>query len=167
MSKWIGHVHVPFQKTMESLGLPFNTNSVSTISRDNCASLWVLSVRTGEITWGSGMLTTVYIRSMPLAVPQPQYVHLQVWVCGSICLVDGFPLQAYYEPNKSRPNLTVKTGARVGRIIFSNPKNGEELLAQGAEYTENSVKVTVNARKEVIVCAGRFLYYYFDPSLIQ
>ncbi len=80
---------------------------------------------------------------------------------------DGSPLQAYYEPNKSRPNLTVKTGARVGRIIFSEPKDGEELLAQGAEYTENSVKVTVNARKEVIVCAGKFLYYYLDPSLKQ
>lgn len=81
MSKWIGHVHVPFQKTMESLGLPFNTNSVSMIARDNCTYLWFPLIRTEEITWESGTPTTVYTRNMPLAVPQPQYVHpVGVWV---------------------------------------------------------------------------------------
>lgn len=82
---------------------------------------------------------------------------------GSICLTDVFLGEAYYEPNKSRPNLTVKTGARVGRILFSDPKNGEELLAQGVEYTENSVKVTVKARKEVVVCAGKSRYHDVNP----
>ncbi|KAF7367190.1 Choline dehydrogenase [Mycena sanguinolenta] len=68
---------------------------------------------------------------------------------------------AYYEPNKNRPNLTVITGARVGRLLTVKG-SGSGIVIKG-----------VKASKEVILCAGSYqtpqileLSGIGDPSII-
>lgn len=55
---------------------------------------------------------------------------------------------AYVEPVRARPNLTVRTGCFVQRILFDRTE------ATGVEVTENGTRVAINASKEVILSAG-------------
>ncbi|MEZ5783228.1 MAG: GMC family oxidoreductase N-terminal domain-containing protein [Rhizobiaceae bacterium] len=58
--------------------------------------------------------------------------------------------RAYIKPALGRPNLTVASHAHVSRI---NLKNGR---ATGADYIQRGKRVTAQARREVILCAGAF-----------
>ncbi len=55
---------------------------------------------------------------------------------------------AYLKPAARRPNLTVRTGHQVTRILI------EKGRTVGIEYIENGRKTQMRADREVIVCAG-------------
>ncbi len=55
---------------------------------------------------------------------------------------------AYLKPAGSRPNLAIRTGTHVGRILF------EDLIATGVEYLIGRDIRQVTARREVILCGG-------------
>jgi choline dehydrogenase-like flavoprotein len=65
--------------------------------------------------------------------------------------------QAYYEPNKEKPNLVVLTGAHVTRILFNTQadKSGK-LVASDAEYLKDGQLHTISAKGEVLLCAGKY-----------
>lgn len=58
--------------------------------------------------------------------------------------------RAYLQPNLSRPNLHVITGACAQRILFSGRR------ATGVEYRRGGAVRTITARAEVILSAGTF-----------
>ncbi len=58
--------------------------------------------------------------------------------------------RAYLEPNLSRPNLTVLTGARAQRLLFAGRR------ANGVQYRGGGRLGSVGARREVILSAGTF-----------
>ena len=56
--------------------------------------------------------------------------------------------KAYLVPALGRPNLTVITGAQVTRIVLSGRR------ATGVEILHNGSRCTLQARREVLLCAG-------------
>ena len=60
--------------------------------------------------------------------------------------------QAYLFPALGRPNLKVLTGATVHRLLTT--KQAADLVATGAQFAHGEKVYTVNAGKEVILCAG-------------
>ncbi|MCI4440422.1 choline dehydrogenase [Tibeticola sp.] len=58
--------------------------------------------------------------------------------------------KAYLTPNLGRPNLQVRTGALVTRIVLEGRR------AVGVELLEGGQTVTLRARREVLLCAGAF-----------
>ena len=61
---------------------------------------------------------------------------------------------AYYQPNASRPNLTVLTQAQVSKITFAH-RHGK-VYATGAEFTSFGSTYHVEADHEVLLCCGSF-----------
>jgi choline dehydrogenase len=57
---------------------------------------------------------------------------------------------AFLHPARQRPNLTVYTSALVQRILL------KDASTTGVEFVKNGKKQQVNARKEVLLCAGAF-----------
>ena len=55
---------------------------------------------------------------------------------------------AYLHPVRSRPNLTVETGAHVVRVVFDDDR------VSGVSYLQEGELRTVRARKEVILAGG-------------
>ncbi|KAJ7623848.1 GMC oxidoreductase [Mycena polygramma] len=71
---------------------------------------------------------------------------------------------AYYEPNKSNPNLVVITGAEATRVLFRSPTDdSKELVASGVEYHKDGQLCTVSTQGEVLLCAGTFK----TPQLLE
>lgn len=64
---------------------------------------------------------------------------------------------AFLKPALGRPNLTVRTRATVGRILFEGTR------AAGVEVTHKSGTTQVRASREVIVCLGSLN----SPMLLQ
>ncbi|KAK1970722.1 GMC oxidoreductase [Colletotrichum sublineola] len=60
----------------------------------------------------------------------------------------------YLQSAKSRPNLTVVTGALVEKIIFKT--DAGDIVAEAVQYTKDGERKTVTARKEVVLTAGTF-----------
>ena len=56
--------------------------------------------------------------------------------------------RAYIEPNLSRPNLKVVTGAQARRILFNAKR------AIGVEFSSDGKPVSVRAKREVILSSG-------------
>lgn len=69
--------------------------------------------------------------------------------------------KAYLTPHLQRPNLQVRTGAQVLRIVLVRTADG--LRATGVEYLCNGVRHTVHARREVLLSAGALL----SPQLLM
>ncbi|KAJ7766704.1 alcohol oxidase [Mycena metata] len=67
----------------------------------------------------------------------------------------------YYEPNKSKSNLVIVTGAHVTRVLFNKRDGDSDLVASGAEYLKNGQLQTANAKSEVILCA------FQSPQLLE
>ncbi|KAF8140819.1 alcohol oxidase [Mycena galopus ATCC 62051] len=71
---------------------------------------------------------------------------------------------AYYEPNKSKSNLVVITGARATRILLDGSLDASgHLVASGVEYSKDGQLHEVSAKAEVLVCAGAFQ----TPQLLE
>lgn len=63
----------------------------------------------------------------------------------------------YLRPAMARPNLTVMTHAQVEKLIFKKKS------ATGIRYSAQGVSQVVNARREIIICAGAIN----SPQLLQ
>ena len=63
----------------------------------------------------------------------------------------------YLRPAMSRPNLKVETGALTQRVVIENKR------ATGVVYKQRGQLVTVNARREVVLCAGAIQ----SPQLLE
>ena len=61
--------------------------------------------------------------------------------------------QAFYEPNKDRPNFTVLTSAQAQRVLFKKTASGD-LTANGVEFISEGTRYIVKATRDVIVSAG-------------
>lgn len=61
--------------------------------------------------------------------------------------------QAFYLPNKDRPNFNVLLHADVSRVLTKTTAN-TKLSAVGVEVVVDGKVYAVNATKEVILCAG-------------
>jgi choline dehydrogenase len=55
---------------------------------------------------------------------------------------------AFLKPAMSRPNLEIKTGAHISRVLF------ESTRATGVEYIDRGKAAQVGAQREVILCGG-------------
>jgi choline dehydrogenase len=64
---------------------------------------------------------------------------------------------AFLQPARSRPNLTVATGARVDSVVMDGAR------ATGVRYREGGVEKTAHARREVVLAAGAFN----SPAILQ
>jgi choline dehydrogenase len=64
---------------------------------------------------------------------------------------------AYLRPALNRPNLALRTGALVRRVVF------EQKRAVGVEYEQDGQRHTVRARREVILSGGT----YNSPHLLM
>lgn len=64
--------------------------------------------------------------------------------------------RAYLDPIRSRPNLTVMTGAQVHRILIENKR------ATGVSFQRGGVMQTAHASREIILSAGT----YGSPHLL-
>jgi len=62
--------------------------------------------------------------------------------------------EAFLRKAEGRPNLTIRTGTRVNRIVFDGKR------ATGVQLDDGS---TVNARREIILCAGALA----TPKILQ
>lgn len=60
--------------------------------------------------------------------------------------------QAYYLPNRDRPNFNVLVGAHVNRVVTTKSKD-DEVRATGVEFTHGGKQYIVHAQKEVILSA--------------
>lgn len=65
--------------------------------------------------------------------------------------------QAYLDPVKNRPNLTIATGCLVHRITVSKSR------ASGVEFTHRGESISVTANGEIILSGGA----YNSPQLLQ
>ena len=65
--------------------------------------------------------------------------------------------KAYLDPARSRPNLTIRTGAHATRVLITGGR------ATGVEYATANGRQTAAARIEVIVSGGT----YGSPQLLQ
>jgi len=81
--------------------------------------------------------------------------YTQTTVDGSRRRVSGYT--AFLKPAMVRKNFTVMTGVRVNRILFEGTR------ARSVSYSSRGSEITVNACKEVIVCAGVLQ----SPKLLQ
>ncbi|EGO01347.1 hypothetical protein SERLA73DRAFT_159774 [Serpula lacrymans var. lacrymans S7.3] len=61
---------------------------------------------------------------------------------------------AYYLPNIHRPNFSVLVAAHVTQILTSQDAPGSKVTATGVEFIHGDQKYTINANKEVVLCAG-------------
>ncbi|KAF9466961.1 alcohol oxidase [Collybia nuda] len=68
---------------------------------------------------------------------------------------------SYYEPNKSRSNLHVLTGAYVTKVILDS--TATPVAATGAQFQHDGKDFVVNAKREVILSAGAFQ----TPQLLE
>ena len=62
-------------------------------------------------------------------------------------------LQAYYLPNKDRPNFTVLVAAHVHRVLPASNASSE-FTAESVEFEHGGRIHTVRANKEIILSAG-------------
>ncbi|KAF2741449.1 alcohol oxidase [Polyplosphaeria fusca] len=65
----------------------------------------------------------------------------------------SYSTREYYEPNASRPNLTVLTEALVAKIELEKQNSGDA-SATGVQFIKNDSTYTVKANKEVIISGG-------------
>ena len=75
-----------------------------------------------------------------------------------------FVVQAYYEPNKDKPNFKVLCGARVNRIIKKTSAGSPKFKAEAVEFEWNNEVHFVKIRREVIVSAGCVIRSQISPA---
>lgn len=67
----------------------------------------------------------------------------------------------YYQPVSTRPNLHLLTETMVEKILFSG--SGNSLTATGVQFIHDGKRQSIEAHKEVILCAGVFQ----SPQLLE
>lgn len=67
----------------------------------------------------------------------------------------SYAANAYLDPVRNRPNLTVLTETTVTKVLLERPSPAEDVIAKGVQFTTKGGEAqTIDARKEVIVSAG-------------
>ncbi|KAI0950969.1 hypothetical protein AcW1_008132 [Taiwanofungus camphoratus] len=66
----------------------------------------------------------------------------------------SYAATAYYVPNKDKANYTVLTEATGARVLFSDERSVNDLVATGVEFVYRGKTYTAHAKKEVILSAG-------------
>ena len=74
----------------------------------------------------------------------------------------SYSANAYLEPVRGRPNLTVLTGAPVEKLIMDE-SDLTRIIVEGAQYRKDGMTRIVKARKEIILSAGAFN----SPKLLE
>lgn len=107
-----------------------------------------------EKAWVEGLESIGFPRSDPLTGH----------VCGAVIAPESinpatkqrsYATNAYLDPVRSRPNLTVLTETTVTKVLLEKPLAGKDAVAKGIQYiSKDGMSQTINARKEVIICAG-------------
>ncbi|KAF8876240.1 GMC oxidoreductase-domain-containing protein [Infundibulicybe gibba] len=64
----------------------------------------------------------------------------------------NYSMNAYFEPNKDRPNLHVLTGAHVTKISTSSQPG--TVVATAVQFQHEGKLFSVKAQREIILCAG-------------
>ncbi|KAI0388470.1 GMC oxidoreductase [Xylariaceae sp. FL0594] len=64
----------------------------------------------------------------------------------------SYATNAYYDPVRKRSNLVIRTDTTVTKILLD--KSSSTAVAKGVQYMKDGVSATIEARKEVILCAG-------------
>ncbi|XXH01664.1 NADPH-dependent 1-acyl dihydroxyacetone phosphate reductase [Hypoxylon texense] len=83
--------------------------------------------------------------------------------------IRSYAANAYLSPEvRGRPNLTVRTGVEVKKILFKKPRSDEpggNTVATGVEFTDltTGAATTVTARHEIVISAGTF----GSPKLLE
>ncbi|KIJ24846.1 GMC oxidoreductase, partial [Sphaerobolus stellatus SS14] len=78
----------------------------------------------------------------------------------------SYAANAYYTPNRTRPNLMVLTQAHVAKVIFADNTASEDLVATGVEFlfgNNTSSRHVVHAKREVILCTGTVV----SPQILE
>lgn len=65
----------------------------------------------------------------------------------------SYAATAYYQPNASRPNLFVLTGAEVREILLDKGQD-DEWEAKGVRFAHNGVEYSTFSSREIILSAG-------------
>ncbi|CAH0003376.1 unnamed protein product [Clonostachys byssicola] len=67
----------------------------------------------------------------------------------------SYAANAYLDPIRSRPNLTVRPETTVTKVLLEKPSGGGKAVAKGVEIIAHDDSLqTVEVRKEVIISAG-------------
>ncbi|KAH9928320.1 GMC oxidoreductase [Fomitopsis serialis] len=75
----------------------------------------------------------------------------------------SYAATAHYIPHKDHPRLTVLTEAVGAKILFSDEKDGEDIVAMGVEFVHGGEKHKAHAKKEVIISTGTLK----SPQLLE
>ncbi|PSR82627.1 GMC oxidoreductase-domain-containing protein [Coniella lustricola] len=94
----------------------------------------------------------------------PKSDPLSGYTCGAVIVPESidptrkqrsYSANAYLDPVRSRPNLTVLTECTVTKVILEKPSENEDAVAKGVQYLDKDGTVhTLSARKDVIISAG-------------
>ncbi len=67
----------------------------------------------------------------------------------------SYATNAYLDPVRSRPNLTIRTETTVTKVLLERPSSGGDAVAKGVQFTSKSgSSQIIGVRKEVIISAG-------------
>lgn len=67
----------------------------------------------------------------------------------------SYATNAYLDPVRSRPNLTIRTEMTVTKVLLERQPSVDDAVAKGVQYTsKDGSSHSVGARKEVIISAG-------------
>ncbi|KAI1158696.1 glucose-methanol-choline oxidoreductase [Nemania serpens] len=67
----------------------------------------------------------------------------------------SYATNAYLDPVRSRPNLTIRTGTTVTKVLLERPSSAGVAVAKGVQLlSQSGVSQTISVLKEVIISAG-------------
>ncbi|KAI1392915.1 uncharacterized protein F4822DRAFT_441654 [Hypoxylon trugodes] len=67
----------------------------------------------------------------------------------------SYASNAYLDPIRSRPNLTIRTETTVTKVLLEKPSQGADAIAKGVQFvSKDGTSQTIGVRKEVILSAG-------------
>ncbi|KAJ7263938.1 GMC oxidoreductase-domain-containing protein [Mycena rebaudengoi] len=69
----------------------------------------------------------------------------------------------YFDPVKSRPNLSLLVNYRVNEVLFSSTKRAQSVRIQARGTANGAATITVNANTEIVLCAG----WLHTPQILQ
>ncbi|KAJ7342435.1 GMC oxidoreductase-domain-containing protein [Mycena albidolilacea] len=69
----------------------------------------------------------------------------------------------YFDPAKSRPNLSLLVNYRVNEVLFSSAKRAQSVRIQARGTANGAATITVNANTEIVLCAG----WLHTPHILQ
>ncbi|KAJ7034605.1 hypothetical protein C8F04DRAFT_956198 [Mycena alexandri] len=69
----------------------------------------------------------------------------------------------YFDPAKSRPNLSLLVNYRVNEVLFSRAKHAHSVRIQARGTPNGAPTITVSANTEIVLCAG----WLHTPHILQ